>query len=65
MPGKVVGIRIEQGQEVNKGDVMVVLSAMKMETNVTAPVNGVVKSIDCSQDMQVTGGDLLVTLEPQ
>ena len=65
MPGKVVAVRVQEGAEVQKGDPLVVLSAMKMETNVTAPVAGIVKSISVVPNMQVEGNDLLVTIEQQ
>jgi len=65
MPGKVVGILVEEGQQVSKGDVMVVLSAMKMETNVTAPFDGVIRSISVTPDMELLGDDLLVNIDPQ
>ena len=59
MPGKVVSLRVEEGETVKKGDPLVVLSAMKMETNVSAPIDGVVKSIAVSQGMNVEASDLL------
>ena len=65
MPGKVVAVRVQEGAKVQKGDPLVVLSAMKMETNVTAPVAGIVKSISVVPNMQVEGNDLLVTIEQQ
>jgi len=37
---------------------------MKMETNVTAPFAGTIKSVAATQDMAVQGGDLLVEIEP-
>ena len=64
MPGKVISIRIKEGDRVLKGDHIVVLSAMKMETNVTAPIDGTVSSISITSDMTVLAGDLLITIEP-
>eukprot|EP00005_Dracoamoeba_jomungandri_P002189 CAMPEP_0174254838 /NCGR_PEP_ID=MMETSP0439-20130205/4165_1 /TAXON_ID=0 /ORGANISM="Stereomyxa ramosa, Strain Chinc5" /LENGTH=1441 /DNA_ID=CAMNT_0015336693 /DNA_START=72 /DNA_END=4397 /DNA_ORIENTATION=- len=62
MPGEVVGVLADKGTAVKKGDVLVVLSAMKMETSVTAPKDGVVKRIVSKSDM-VSPGDLLVEIE--
>ena len=64
MPGKVVSLRVAEGDVVKKGDPIVVLSAMKMETNVSAPIDGVVKSIGVTQGMQVEASDLLITIVP-
>ena len=65
MPGKVVAIRVKENESVTKGAPLVVLSAMKMETNVTSPITGVVTSITASAGMHVEGNDLLVTVEPK
>ena len=64
MPGKVVSLRVEEGETVKKGDALLVLSAMKMETNVSAPIDGTVKSIAVTQGMQVNASDLLITIVP-
>mgnify|MGYP001796226159 CR=1 FL=1 len=64
MPGKVVGIRVKEGDKVEKGAPLIVLSAMKMETNVSAPCDGVVKSISVTLKETVEPGDLLAEIEP-
>lgn len=63
MPGTVIDIKIEEGKHVEKGEAMIVLSAMKMEMIVQAPVSGTVKKISASIDMKVEGNDLLVEIE--
>lgn len=65
MPGKVINVRVKEGEKVNKGDPLVVLSAMKMETNVSAPIGGVVSSISVKTNMELAGGDLIVTIKPE
>ena len=50
------------GQAVKAGDVLVVLEAMKMEIEVSAPVDGTVKSIAAVVGTTVNTDDLLVTL---
>ncbi|XP_065291034.1 pyruvate carboxylase, mitochondrial isoform X1 [Dermacentor albipictus] len=63
MPGTVVDIKVKEGQEINKGDALVVLSAMKMEMVVQAPVAGKVKKICITKDMKLQGDDLLLEIE--
>ena len=65
MPGKVVAVRVKENEQVVKGAPLVVLSAMKMETNVTSPVSGIVTAISVSPGLRVEGNDLLVTVEPK
>jgi pyruvate carboxylase len=64
MPGQVVGIRVEDGTIVAKGTPLVVLSAMKMETIVTAPITGLVKNLTVKEGDSLQGGDLVVDIVP-
>ncbi|XP_026272548.1 pyruvate carboxylase, mitochondrial isoform X1 [Frankliniella occidentalis] len=63
MPGSVIEVQVEVGQKVEKGAPLIVISAMKMEMVVQAPIAGVVKSIDIKPGMKVEGDDLLATIE--
>ena len=63
MPGEVIDIRVKEGEKVEQGQPLVILSAMKMEMVVAAPITGVVKSISCSKGMKLEGEDLLVDIE--
>lgn len=63
MPGSIVGVKVKDGQEVKKGQPLLVLSAMKMETVVAAPADGKVKRIIAKQGDSMTAGDLLVEME--
>lgn len=63
MPGTVMEVRVKEGDKVEKGAPLVVLSAMKMEMVVQAPVAGIVKSVDVNVGMKLEGEDLLLTLE--
>eukprot|EP01063_Lacrimia_lanifica_P002003 TRINITY_DN11042_c0_g1_i1.p1 TRINITY_DN11042_c0_g1~~TRINITY_DN11042_c0_g1_i1.p1 ORF type:complete len:1185 (+),score=462.03 TRINITY_DN11042_c0_g1_i1:61-3615(+) len=64
MPGEVVGVKVEADQQVLKGDPLVVLSAMKMETVVGAPFDGRIKRIAVAKGDQLKGGDLVAEMEP-
>ena len=48
------------GDQINAGDSILVLEAMKMETNITAPQSGVIASIKVAQGARVQTGDVLV-----
>lgn len=62
LPGNVYKVSVEVGDEVKEGDELLVLEAMKMETQVTAPQDGVVASIEVEPGQTVVSGQLLVTL---
>ncbi len=61
--GKVVKIAAAAGTAVKKGDPVVVLEVMKMETPVVAPEDGTVASIDTTVGKAVEAGELLATLK--
>lgn len=62
MPGDVLSIKVEIGDEVEKGQTLVVLTAMKMEMAVTSPISGVIKEIAAKTGDHVEGDDLLVEI---
>jgi biotin carboxyl carrier protein len=60
MPGLVLKIMVEPGQEVSKGDGLLILEAMKMENIIKAPTDGVVKSIEVEQSNAVEKNQVLI-----
>ncbi len=62
MPGKILSVKAAVGDSVKKGDVILVLEAMKMENEIVAPQDGTIASIDTSTGAQVESGDTLATL---
>ncbi|MDQ1536343.1 MAG: methylmalonyl-CoA carboxyltransferase subunit [Actinomycetota bacterium] len=58
--GTVVKVLVEAGAEVKSGDTLLVLEAMKMETEVTAPKDGTIASVDVTVGDPVQGGQVLV-----
>ncbi|CEL61825.1 pyruvate carboxylase subunit A [Rhizoctonia solani AG-1 IB] len=62
MSGVVVEVRVKEGQEVKKGDILCVQSAMKMESAVSAPVSGHIKRVVVSEGDSLNQGDLLVEI---
>ncbi len=61
--GIVIKVNIQEGQQIQANDLMMVLEAMKMETNVTAPVAGKVKKINVNPGDGVQVGQILVECE--
>ncbi|HEY1720564.1 MAG TPA: pyruvate carboxylase [Magnetospirillaceae bacterium] len=64
MPGVVTAIRVQTGQKVEKGDALLSLEAMKMETTVFAERTALVAKVVATPGMQVDTKDLLVELQP-
>ena len=62
LPGKVVDVKVKEGESVQKGTSVVVLEAMKMENEIYAAEDGVVASIEVSVGDMVEGGAVLVTM---
>jgi acetyl/propionyl-CoA carboxylase alpha subunit len=63
MPGRILSVRVNPGQAVQKGDLLVIVEAMKMEHEVVAPYEGTVQSVSVEEGQQVDAGAVLVTLE--
>lgn len=61
--GIVVKITAQPGQQIQTGDTLLVLEAMKMETNITAPVAGKIAKINVNQGDGVQSGQVLVEFE--
>ena len=62
MPGNIMKVNCKVGASVKKGDVLIVLEAMKMENDICAPSDGVVASVEVAQGATVQTDALLVTL---
>lgn len=62
MPGKILAVKTAAGQAVKKGDVIMVLEAMKMENDIVAPQDGTIASINAANGDSVEAGATLATL---
>jgi len=60
MPGLVLNILVEEGQEVKKGDALIVLEAMKMENILKSPADGKVKKVAVKKGIAVEKGQILI-----
>jgi acetyl-CoA/propionyl-CoA carboxylase biotin carboxyl carrier protein len=63
MPGSILSVRVAAGDQVQEGDVLVVVESMKMELTLTAPHDATVHEVRVSAGDQVTQGQSLVALE--
>ena len=63
MPGNIVDVKVKAGDAVKKGDVLVVLEAMKMENEIMAPRDAKVAQVLATKGSAVNTGDALVVLE--
>jgi len=63
MPGKIVKVLVEPGQEVKKGDTAVIISAMKMESEYKAAVDGTIKKVNIKAGDTVDSNQVLVEID--
>lgn len=63
MPAVVISVLIRAGERVEKGQGLVIVSAMKMETTLFAPFNGIVSSINAKEGDKIMPADILVEFE--
>jgi glutaconyl-CoA decarboxylase len=62
MPGTVLSLKVSAGQAVKRGDVLLILEAMKMENEISAPADGTVAAIRVQAGSTVNTGDPMVDL---
>ena len=62
MPGTILDVKVQQGASVKKGDVLVILEAMKMENEILAPQDGTVAQVNVTKGASVNSGDVLAVL---
>ncbi len=62
MPGKIVAVKANPGDKVSRGQVILVLEAMKMENDIVAPQDGTVASVNVTVGSSVESGETIATL---
>lgn len=62
MPGNILAVNVANGAAVKKGDVLMILEAMKMENEIVAPQDGTVASVNVSKGDSVEAGQVIITL---
>ncbi len=65
MPGLVLGLPMEPGANVERGQTVVILEAMKMENDLASPITGKVKEIRVNKGQTVNQGDVLIVVSAE
>lgn len=63
MPGKVVKITVKKGDKVKKGDTLIIISAMKMESEYKSSIDGIVKKIKVKENDTIEGNQPLIYIK--
>ncbi|WP_160687536.1 pyruvate carboxylase [Clostridium sp. C2-6-12] len=63
IPGTIIKVLVNEGQEVKEGESLLVIEAMKMETNIVAATSGIVEAVLIKEGQQVKTGELLMKLK--
>jgi biotin carboxyl carrier protein len=62
MPGTVLAVKVSPGQAVKRGEVLLILEAMKMENEITSPADGTVSQVRVQAGTTVNTGDAMVDI---
>ncbi len=62
MPGTILAVNVSNGAAVKKGDVLMILEAMKMENEIIAPVDGTIASVNVTKGSSVETGAVLCVI---
>lgn len=65
IPGKVVTVEVNEGDEVVEGQVILILEAMKMQNEIQAPLSGIVTAINCKPGDSIEANSPLVVIQPE
>jgi len=63
MPGRIVKVFVEEGEEVKEGQAVLVLEAMKMQNEIKSPQPGIITKINLAAGDSVQAGSLLFSVE--
>jgi acetyl-CoA/propionyl-CoA carboxylase biotin carboxyl carrier protein len=63
LQGTVLSVAVEQGDEVEKGALVCVIEAMKMENEISAPASGTLEELNVSAGSPITAGDTIAVIK--
>ncbi|MBS0010193.1 MAG: acetyl-CoA carboxylase biotin carboxyl carrier protein subunit [Bacteroidales bacterium] len=63
MPGKIIDVLVREGDEISRGEPLLILEAMKMQNEINCPVSGIVSSITVQPEMNVIKDDLMIVIK--
>lgn len=63
MPGKAVKVLLNEGDVVKKGETVVIISAMKMESEYKSPADGIIKKVNVKEGETIEGNQILIEIE--
>ena len=61
--GKIIGVNVKPGDQVQEGDVICILESMKMENPILAPVDGTIGEVGVSAEQVVKPGETIAVIE--
>ena len=64
MPGNIVDVLVKEGDEVQAGDPVLIIEAMKMENEIASPIDGTIREISVSEGDTVEAGTALFAVDP-
>ena len=62
LPGSIFSLKVTVGDQVNEGDVVIIMESMKMETEIHATASGTINSIQVQEGQKVNTGDNLLVI---
>ena len=65
IPGKVVTVEVSLGDEVEEGQVVMILEAMKMQNEIQAPLSGTVTAVNCKPGDSIEANSPLIIIQPE
>ncbi len=65
MSGKIVRVKVQEGDKIKEGDPLVILSAMKMENEIKSSISGIVSKISVNEDELVKDGELMISIKAE
>ena len=63
IPGTILSVFVKEGQELNEGDPLVILEAMKMRNEVNMPMKGKIKQVNVSEGERIPKGHLIISIK--